>query len=377
MRTMQPVTVFGSYRLDDEQIPTDEFELRVAGAQGLMKRNGWSGLIAYGDAEDNAFVTYSTNYSPRNRPALALIGRTGVPRLVCWASLRDIKREAALAWMEDVKMAGKLGDTLATWFEDAGIEGGTIGLVDEGGMKPEVHDAVTQALAARGLAAAASDAGVADLMHRKRPREMVVVRRAADILGRTLDTVAESWRSGASATDAVLAAEGAAFARAAQDARTLFSIDGGRTLRPFDRPLEDRPERFVAYAAVRYQGYWAQGFVTLARRRNAVHKAASEALERIIDAARPGASGEDLARAIGPAVQGFAPHAALTGSLGHGVGLSLHEAPDLAPGKPGAMVAEGTYSLNVGLSQGKRNHAFASAMIALEGGKTEVLWKAA
>ena len=65
----------------------------------------------------------------------------------------------------------------------------------------------------------------------------------------------------------------------------------------------------------------------------------------------------------------------LTGSLAHGIGLSLHEAPDLAPGKAGAMVAEGTYSLTVGLSKGKSQHAFASAMIALTDGNTEVLWK--
>lgn len=376
MRTMQPVTVFGSYMLDEEQIPPDEFELRVSAAQGVMKQNGWSGLIAYGDAEDNAFVTYSTNYSPRNRTALALIGQTGVPRLICWAGLRDIKREAALAWMDDVKMAGNLGETLRTWFKDAGIEAGTVGLVDEGAMKPQVHEAVMDALTAGGLAAANADAAIVDLMHRKRPRELVVVRRAADILGKTVDTLAESWRSGASATDAVLAAEGTAFANAAQDARTLFSIDAGRTIRPFDRPLDDHPERFVAYAAVRYQGYWAEGFVTLARRRNAIQKAAVEALERMISVSRPGATGDDLARAIAPVVVGFAPHAALSGSLAHGIGLSLHEAPDLAPGNPAAMVTEGIYSLTVGLSQGKRHHAFASAMISLAGGKTEVLWKA-
>lgn len=376
MRTMQPVTVFGSYMLDEEQIPPDEFELRVSAAQGVMKQNGWSGLIAHGDAEDNAFVTYSTNYSPRNRTALALIGQSGVPRLICWAGLRDIKREAALAWMDDVKMAGNLGDTLRTWFKDAGIEAGTVGLVDEGAMKPEVYEAVMGALTAGGLAAANADAAIVDLMHRKRPRELVVVRRAAEILGKTLDTLAESWRSGGSATDAVLAAEGTAFANAAQDARTLFSIDGGRTIRPFDRPLDDHPERFAAYAAVRYQGYWAEGFVTLARRRNAIQKAAADALERMISVSRPGATGDDLARAMAPAVDGFTPHAALTGSLAHGIGLSLHEAPDLAPGKPDMMVAEGTYSLTVGLSQGKRRHVFASAMISLAGGKTEILWKA-
>lgn len=376
MRTMQPVTVFGSYMLDEEQIPPDEFELRVSAAQGVMKQNGWCGLIAYGDAEDNAFVTYSTNYSPRNRTALALIGPAGVPRLVCWAGLRDIKREAALAWMDDVKMAGNLGDTLQTWFKDAGIERGTIGLVDEGAMKPQVHDAIVGALAAGGFTTANADAAIVDLMHHKRPRELVVVRRAAELLGATFHTLADSWRSGARATDAVLAAEGTAFANAAQDARTLFSIDGGRTMRPFDRPLDDHPERFVVYAAVRCQGYWAEGFVTLARRRNAIQKAAADALERMIIAARPGATGDDLARAMAQATDGFAPHAALTGSLAHGIGLSLHEAPDLAPGKTGAMVAEGTYSLTVGLSQGKRHHAFSSAMIALTGGQTEVLWKA-
>jgi Xaa-Pro aminopeptidase len=232
------------------------------------------------------------------------------------------------------------------------------------------------ALASGGLVAANADAAIVALMHRKRPRELVVVRRAADILGRTFATLTESWRSGASATDAILAAEGTAFANAAQDARTLFSIDGGRTIRPFDRPLEDRPDRFAVYAAVRYQGYWAEGFVTLSRRRNAVQKAAADALDRMIDVARPGTTGDDLARSIAPAVEGFAPHAALTGSLAHGIGLSLHEAPNLVPGDPGSMVAEGTYSLTVGLSQGKQQHALTSAMISLAGGKTEVLWRA-
>lgn len=376
MRTMQPVTVFGSYMLDEEQIPPDEFELRVGAAQDLMKQRGWAGLIAHGDAEENAFVTYATNYSPRNRTALALIGQTGVPRLICWAGLRDIKREAALAWMDDVKMAGNLGETLRTWFKDAGIEAGTVALFDEGAMKPQVHDAVIAALGASGLAHADADAAITDLMHRKRPREQVVVRRAAEILGKTIETLAQAWRSGASATDAILAAEGTAFAHAAQDARTLFSADEGRTLRPFDRPVTAHPERFAAYAAVRYQGYWAEGFVTLARRRNAIQQAAASALDRMIEAARPGVTGDDLARVIAPVVDGFSPHAALSGSLAHGIGLSLHEAPDLVPGKAGAMVAEGTYSLTVGLSKGKSQHAFASAMISLAAGKTEVLWKA-
>ena len=60
MQTMQPVIVFGSYMLDDEHIPRDEFELRLHGIQAMMAENGWSGLVAYGDAVEAA-IAKATN----------------------------------------------------------------------------------------------------------------------------------------------------------------------------------------------------------------------------------------------------------------------------------------------------------------------------
>ncbi len=375
MQTMHPVTIFGSYMLDGDHIPPDEFEVRVRGAQAMIAEQGWAGLIAHGDPVESAFLTYLTNYSPRNRAALALLPAAGDPCLLVTAGPRDIKREAAIAWMDDVRMIGKLEDSLGAWFGEVGIDGGTIGLVEGGGMRPPSHAALAGICAGLGISLADADAATRRITHPKRPRELVMVRRAAHILAATMGTLGDAWKSGASATEAGLAAEGAAFANQAQDARTLFSLDGGRTLRPFERPLPDRPQRFAAYVAVRYQAYWADGFVTLSARRNKVQKAAHAALDKMIAAARPGATGDDLAQAAGLPGR-FKPHAITGASLGNGIGLRLSEPPLLAPGNSAAMVEDGTYSLRVGLSEGRRNHALVSAMVALGAHGTEILWRA-
>ncbi len=39
------------------------------------------------------------------------------------------------------------------------------------------------------------------------------------------------------------------------------------------------------------------------------------------------------------------------------------------------MIENGTYSLTVGLSEGRRNHALTSAMVALGPDGAEVLWR--
>ena len=374
MQTMQPVIVFGSYMLDEELIPVDEFELRVRSVQSVMAGNGWSGLIAYGDPLENAVLTYTTNYAPRNRPAIALIPPDGDPRMLVSASPRDIKREASLAWMDDVRMIGNLGDSLGAWLDDAGIDIGTVALIGGANMRPPAFDATTEACVSRGLKIANADAAMAALLHRKRPREMVVVRRAAGILTETAESLSAAWKSGATASEAVLAAEKAAFTLQALDARTLFSIDGGRTLRPYEWPMQDRPKRLAVYVAVRYQAYWAEAFVTLSPRRSKIQIAAGDALARMIAAAGPGVTGAELQIAAGPPGP-YKTHPAIGASLGHGIGLSLSEMPDLSPGNSDAMIENGTYSLTVGLSEGRRNHALTSAMVALGPDGAEVLWR--
>src|SRR5204862_3629014 len=70
------------------------------------------------------------------------------------------------------------------------------------------------------------------LMRRKTERELAVVREACATLDVAIAAMGNAQRSGKSATDTILAGEYAAQKRGAQDVRTLFSLDGGRALRP-------------------------------------------------------------------------------------------------------------------------------------------------
>jgi Xaa-Pro aminopeptidase len=374
MQTVHPVVVFGSYQLDEERLPPDEFQIRLGAVQAAIKAKGWAGLIAFGNAETCSLVTYVSNYSPRVRQALLLVPPSGPPRLLIWTSPRDHKREAAMTWIEDARMSGKVDQTVGEWLTDAKIDGGTIGLFGAGNARPPVYEAVSEALAGKNLVADGADAEMAALMLPKRPREMVMMRQASAILADAVDALTTAWADGVDAADAVLAAERTAYARTAQDVRTLVSLDGGRTLRPLYRAVS-RPDRLIAYIALRYQAYWVEAFVTLGGR-SAIDAAATDALAALVDAARPGMTGRGLTAALPEAARQFSPHPILAGSLGHAIGLALDEAPVLTGDSDVPMRPRGTYSLTVGLTDDAGTNAFASAVVAVSDDGCDVLWKA-
>jgi len=86
-------------------------------------------------------------------------------------------------------------------------------------------------------------------------------------------------------------------------------------------------------------------------------------------------TGRDLAIAA-DLPDGLKTHAAIGGSLGHGIGLTLTEFPYFSSEQLDGMVEDGTYSLTVGLSDGRRNHALTSAMVVIGAGGAEILWRA-
>ena len=157
MQTMHPVVVLGSYMLDGERLPPDEFETRLGAVQAVMDAQGWAGLIAHGNAEDSALVTYATNYAPRTRQALALVPGAGAPRLLVWTTPRDLPDHAALACTPDVRIIGDVAASIGAWLEDEGIGQGSVALFDGANMRLPVLDAITEACARRGLPTADAD----------------------------------------------------------------------------------------------------------------------------------------------------------------------------------------------------------------------------
>ena len=109
------------------------------------------------------------------------------------------------------------------------------------------------------------------------------------------------------------------------------------------------------------------GSITTAARQTAA------ALDAIIADVRPGAR---IGALHAKALDALAPcklHPALGGSIGHGIGLSLHEGPEFQASADAALVEDGVYALQVGAADAKAGSALLSAIVRVAAKGTEVL----
>jgi hypothetical protein len=204
------------------------------------------------------------------------------------------------------------------------------------------------------------------IMRAKSPRELGLVREACATLGTAVAALAEKWRGGAGATAAVLATEYAAIRHGAQDVRTLFSLDAGRTLRPFELLDATHADPFQTYVAVRQAGYWAEGFVTLASVPHAAQGRAHSALQAGLAAVRAGLRRGDVARLI---IDGVGtPHPIAQPPV-----VSILELAD-AGGDAEALVSGEVLSLRAGVRD-RDGAAIVSAMLVVQERGGEILWQ--
>jgi Xaa-Pro aminopeptidase len=240
-------------------------------------------------------------------------------------------------------------------------------------MAPVLRAAVRRSLGDR-FALQRGDDVVANPGRRKRPRELTMMRASCKLLEAAAKIFMESWRSNHEPETAALDAERLARSLAAQDVRTLVSLDGGRTLVPFQGRFEKCAGPLVGYLAVKVVGYWADMFVTVDDGpATAALRRAEAALDAIIANMHPGARTEALHT---KAVSALAPHKlhpVLGGSVGHGIGLSLHEGPEFSAAGDAALVEDGVYTVQVGVADAAAGNALLSAIVRSTAKGTEVL----
>ena len=100
---------------------------------------------------------------------------------------------------------------------------------------------------------------------------------------------------------------------------------------------------------------------------------AEAALAAIIANMRPGARTDALhAKAVG-ALAPYKLHPVLGGSVGHGIGLSLHEGPEFQASGDATLVEDGVYTLQVGAADAKAGNALMSAIVRVAAKGAEVL----
>ncbi|HUC52163.1 MAG TPA: M24 family metallopeptidase [Xanthobacteraceae bacterium] len=376
MLTMQPSVTIGSYLWAQDQLPSDEFTLRLGDLRAAMERQNWPAVLVYGDVREHAALAYLTNFIPRVRWGMALLPREGEERLLCAMSTRDLPAMRTLTWIADVKsgMGPEWQKAFDPWFERfAGNEPRELGTIGFDIMAPALHGALRRSLGQRFSLRRADDL-VMIPPARKRPRELTMMRASCRLLEKAAKVFVENWRSHREPETAALESERLARSLAAQDVRTLVSLDGGRTLVPFAGRFERKGGALVGYLAVKVMGYWADMFVTVDDGAKSVARQHAEAaLAALVGGMRPGARCAELHAKALDTLAPYSLHPVLGGSVGHAVGLSLNEQPDLRAGADTKLTEDGIYSLQVGIADAGAGNVLLSAIVRNAAKGAEVL----
>src|SRR3954452_6278077 len=123
MRTVQPSIMVGAYAWDQDRLPRDEFQIRVAALNRVMDEGGLAAVLIYGDAAEHSALAYFSNFIPRLRWGMALFSRTGEPRLLGSMSPRDVPAMKLMTWIPDVLSGWNIESAFDPWLARFGGSG--------------------------------------------------------------------------------------------------------------------------------------------------------------------------------------------------------------------------------------------------------------
>lgn len=368
MRVAQPAVLVGGYDWDEAQIPRAEFEARVREVTGKIAAVGLAGLVVYSNKFDNAAIAYLTNFVPKLDSAYALLAADGRIRLHSSGSPHMMVNAQRLTWVDGVKPLRDAGKQIAEWAATLGP--GALGLWANEAMPAELLPRLAAAMPERKLEDVS--ATLEPLLRQKSPTARRLIVAACGMLANATEAMREAFAHGASARDTVIAAEEAAVAAGAQDVRVLASLKPGGVPTAVDYPQSGKVDPLLAHVAVRFAGYWAEGFVTFSTNPGEAQTRAGEALKAAIAAAEPGAPVAALKDAALGKLGTLALHPA-TGNLVTGIGLRLVEI-EAEPGGVARLEQGRVYSLTLGAQGGGHDNALVSAMIEVTANGAETLW---
>jgi len=378
--TMHSTLLIGPYDWQPERLPKSEFLARIQALWKKISDPTCSAVIVYGDSCNHAELAYLSNFVPKLGPAMMFISREGEPKLLVSGAPNMLPAARRLTWIEGVEPVRDAGKTIARWL-NGGIDSDPAtarrraALIGGDYMRSAFHRPFIESFDHENLPVDATP-WLRKLMGCKSPRELAFIREGCAILDAATKALAQAKRAGAGITAAVLDAERAANHLGVQDVRTLFSVDGGRTLRPFEEPIDSTVDPLQAYIAVRHVGYWVEGFISLAASQHFVVVKAADALKTVIAKATAGRKCSDLVSLAAERIRPYDSHTINAGNIGNGMGLSLEEEPKLSPNNEEGLEAGGVYTLRVGVSDRQEHHGIVSAMVAVHQDGNEVLWSA-
>ena len=358
MLTPHPTLLIGPSDWQPERMPREEFARRI---DAMWERHPQAErAIVFGSSRHHAELAYFTNLVPKLEPVVALLSRTGQHRLLVGGGVNMIGAARPLTWIENVL---PLKDVAAA------IGGGGAArcslVVGTAYMSVAFRRTVMEALG-EGTCVQDATAQVWSRMRRKSRYELDAIDAAVKATGVARNAMREALMSGGSVTDVILAGERAASAAGAQDVRTLFSLDGGRTLRPFVVPVKQQVDPLMAYLAIRRFNYWAECFPLFTTRPESaqLHEKAWQAMGSALSAIKAGVATHEIGQLIAAAMQPYQAHPMIAHAFAQRTGLALDE-PSCAD--IGASFEEGeVYSLRIGAMDEARGSMICSRMFIVQ-----------
>lgn len=232
MLNMHSLLLVGPYDWDEALMPRVEFEERIRAFWARIPESAASFAVIYGDSRHHAEMAYLTGFVPKVRSAMAIVPREGEPVILLSGSRNSFSSAERLTCFKNLDLMTDPAKAVDKWVAAHPGTRKRAVLLGTAAMRQQPHQQLLAAFPDNAAPLEASHTLSAQ-MRVKRPRELAAIRRASDILAAATGVLAEAQRSGATVTAAVLEAERAANAMGAQDVRSLFSLDGGATLRPF------------------------------------------------------------------------------------------------------------------------------------------------
>jgi Xaa-Pro aminopeptidase len=352
MLTPHPTLLIGPADWEPAHMPREEFTRRI---DALWERDSQAEqAIVFGSPRHHAELAYFTNLTPKLEAAVALLSRTGAHRIFVGGGVNMIGAARPLTWIEQVLPMMDLADAIAAGGQRSLIVGADY-------MTVGFRRTVTEAIGA-GEAADAT-AHVWSQMRRKSGHELAAIRHAHVAMTAGWMEMLEAFESGAGVTAIVAAGEQAANAAGAQDVRTLFSLDQGRTLRPVSTVVDQVLDPLLVYLAVRRFNYWTEDFLLFTDRRDPdpVRQQGVDALDAAIKLIKAGTPARDIEALIAGAIHPYRSHPLTARAFARRMGLGLEEPPYTDVGS--TFEEDEVYSVRVGITDGRKRHHVISEMI--------------
>ena len=358
MQTPHPTLLIGPSDWHRERMPREEFTCRIDALWGGDPQA--ERAIVFGSSRHHAELAYFTNLIPKLGPGVAHLSRSGEHRLFVGDAANMIGAARPLTWIEPI---GTLKDVAA------GIAaGGTARrslIIGADYMSVALRGTIMETL---GGADATTDATshVWSQMRRKSRHELNAIDAAVKATGAARKAMREALMAGGGVTDVILAGERAANGAGAQDVRTLFSLDGGRTLRPFFVPVEQQVDPLLAYLAIRRFNYWAECFPMFTTRPEPtrLYEKAWDAMGSALSVIKAGVGTQEVGQLIAAAMQPYQAHPVIASAFAQRMGVGLDEQPYTNAGA--SFEAGEVYSLRIGAVDEARASMICSRMFVVQ-----------